>query len=639
MAHQVMLVAMLLGIGAGALSQGARISVDPHTTRSIRGISELNRTKYFGLCDHGRDFDVRCRDDARYEYLVRENGITFGRKLGLITGPDRWGKAVREDAERPGYADLEFLAERLAANGHDDPSGRFRADMGGRLDVAAHGHHGGFPEWMGKWQTPEVLKDEKAREREWVPENLDAAAELAAAIMRHDFNDFDRPVFYEPVNEPHWSYWDEEPFQQWHLKIMNAVHAETPEVRVGGPCFSVPYFYGREYKNFDGLKGFIDGTKCAMDFYSFHVYDYLREDDGDFGGQITSGLPLESVLDLVTNHTVNEYGKEVSLVFSEHGGYGAGELVGSLANEHFPGDGFDWEMRKRTIDDFNRVSSVLANTLVFMDHPHVVAKAVPFILLEAMGWDPEYYAVLYAPRDFTDKTDWVPTQKIMFYRFLRDLKGRRVKGFCSDPDLQMRAFVDGSALQVVVNNLWTEGDAFSIDAPEPARVTLRRIGRRDDFTPYLVEEESASLDDIAIAGREAVLVRAEYDEPLEARQTVDEIPCYGDRIATAAADGEAAVSVSVPDADRLDYAVLRVGVSRPEGSDYRVDIALNGTRVETVVENCAPRIETEKLGYASCKIIDVPVELVEAENTVAVSFPDGKPGSVGAVVIRAGVRE
>ncbi len=105
------------------------------------------------------------------------------------------------------------------------------------------------------------------------------------------------------------------------------------------------------------------------------------------------------------------------------------------------------------------------------------------------------------------------------------------------------------------------------------------------------------------------------------------------------ADGEAAVSVSVPDADRLDYAVLRVGVSRPEGSDYRVDIALNGTRVETVVENCAPRIETEKLGYASCKIIDVPVELVEAENTVAVSFPDGKPGSVGAVVIRAGVRE
>ena len=31
--------------------------------------------------------------------------------------------------------------------------------------------------------------------------------------------------------------------------------------------------------------------------------------------------------------------------------------------------------------------------------------------------------------------------------------------------------------------------------------------------------------------------------------------------------------------------------------------------------------------------------LVKAENTVTVSFPDGKPGAIGAVVIRAGLEK
>ena len=69
------------------------------------------------------------------------------------------------------------------------------------------------------------------------------------------------------------------------------------------------------------------------------------------------------------------------------------------------------EMKKRSIIDFNMVSGVIANTMVFMDHPHVVKKATPFILMDSMGWDPHYYATLYVLGILPIKmTGWKPSR-------------------------------------------------------------------------------------------------------------------------------------------------------------------------------------------------------------------------------------
>ena len=81
----------------------------------------------------------------------------------------------------------------------------------------------------------------------------------------------------------------------------------------------------------------------------------------------------------------------------------------------FPGDGFDWEMKMRSIAEFNKISGIIANTMVFMDHPHIVRKAVPLYSL-SMYWDPKYYSTLYVPYDFTDKQRWVET-KLSFLPF------------------------------------------------------------------------------------------------------------------------------------------------------------------------------------------------------------------------------
>lgn len=611
-----------------ATGQSVRVSIDPLCRRSIRGISELNRTIYFGLCDQGASFDKRCRSAERYHWLVKENGITFGRTMGIVGGLDRWVGAIREDAARPGFADGQFLRQTLEPR-RVEPTDTFRRDTNGRLYIAAHEKPNVFPLFMGVYETKSAARD---KERCSLPKNIAAAAELSALALHHKYNDFDRPAYYEPINEPHWSYWSDEHLAQWHTATMQAVRREAPSVLVGGPCLPVAYFYKKQYAAFNGLKSFIANTRCELDFYSFHIYDFIRERNGDFGGRITSGLPLESVLDLVQNHTVNSFGREIGIVVSEHGGYGAGELVERLAQEKFPGSGFEWEMKKRSIDDFNMVSSAIANTLVFMDHPQTIRKAVPFILLEAMAWNPKYYAVLYVPRDYKDRSDWVPTQKILFYRLLRDLNGRRVAACCPDPDIQTRAFVDDTTLFIVLNNLSNHRKQVALDMQRPSSALIRRFGRNADYTPYFVEEPLELRGELALKSRETMVIRSSHDRPLTPQRAVDEIPCYGDRIATAVT-GETNFTVKVPGAEKLRYATLRIGISRPPEAGHNLAVVFNGRSLTVPLEQCAERLVEDE--YATCKLIDLPLDAVRELNTVRVSFPDGKKGAVGSVVVRA----
>ncbi|MGB1930521.1 MAG: beta-agarase [Mariniblastus sp.] len=613
-----------------------KISIDPFSIRNIQGISELNREAYFGICDPGTEFKKRCLKPSRYQWLIENNGITFGRTLQIVNGLDEYQKAIREDSSRPGFVDREFLLKKIKSK---PSSADFQHDMNNRLDIAAHGFRNAFPEFMGIYQTDAARKDKYSQR---LPKNIEAAAELSALAIKHRFTDFDRPKYYEPINEPHWSYLQSKHLANWHLATMEKVHREVPGVLVGGPCLAVPIWE----KN---LKPFIDNTQCKLDFYSFHIYDFLREKEGNFGGVIQSGLPLESLLDQIQNHTINSYGKEVDVVISEHGGYGGNELVQKLAvDANFQETGFEWEMKKRSIDDFNMVSSAIANTLVFMDHPHTVLKAVPFILLESMNWDPKYYATLYTARNFTDKTDWLPSKKILFYRLFRDLRGNRITASCPDPDIQTRAFVDGKNVFVVLNNLSDANKYVSIKLPRPTEMQVRRFGRNPDFTPYLAEAKrpvggNSSINndningsyDFRFKGRETVLIKTTYPKAIEPRQQIQEIPCYGNRIDLTLDKGrKRAFTVEIPTNGNLEYATLRIGVNRQPDLNKNISVQVNGKQYTVPMESCADRL-TDK-SYKSCKIIPLSIKDLKARNVIYVSFPDQNPGIVSNLVIRAG---
>ncbi|RMF91200.1 MAG: beta-agarase, partial [Planctomycetota bacterium] len=579
--------------GHAETSEHAQVVVhlEPTTTRAIGGVSELDRKVYFAISDSGRGFDRRCRDPERYNHLVNELRISFGRELGVVAPLVRYGNYVQEDASRPGFVDLEHLKQKLAKRGISQPSEVMRRDFPQGLDVAAHGKHGAFPEFMGRHTTPQVDKESDGKHSDNVlPENIDAAAELSAAALKYAYSDFDRPRYYEPMNEPHWSYFLEDHIAKWHLATMEAVHREVPGVQVGGPCLSVAYFYRNQYNSFKGLRRFIDDTQCRLDFYSFHVYDYYRNRDGKFGGRITGGLPLEGMFDLVENYTHNRWQREVPIVVSETGGYGADDLIEQLT-ESFPEKGWEREMKKRSLHNALQIRSSIANTLVFMDHPHVVKKAVPFILLESMSWDPTYYATLYTPYGYEDKSRWVASTLHRFYEFFRDLEGRRVVCRADDPDIQARAFVHENTLFLVMNNLSDVPHRvqFDMDFPvHPRQSVVRRIGQNADFTPYLREE---GIGPITIAGGEAVLIRADYAAAIPELRRVDERAWYGDAVVVPVEDSRAKINIAVDERESLAYAQLRIGLCRPQGAGHDVRVRFNGRVVPLVEEHCAERLD------------------------------------------------
>ncbi len=623
------------------------ITVDPHTTRSIAGESELDRKRYFGICDAGKDFDQRASKIGTYDTLVDDLNISFGRQLGVVAWPAQNPNIVREDPARPGFTDTNRLREQLTRN-HRPQSPRFVDRFGPSLDVAAHGQHGEFPAYMGKFLT-DVLKKESAahtgapKKPEHLPLNIHAAAELSAAILKYDHDDFTRPRFYEPVNEPHWSYLnDPKHIADWHLATMEQVHQDTPGVLVGGPCNSVGYFYSEAYRAFQGVRNFIDATAGRMDFYSFHVYDYHRWQDDAFTGSILSGLPLEGVLDLVPNYTSITYGKPTPIVISEHGGYASGddslkgrELLEKIASERFPGSGFEWEMKARSIHDFIHTNSIIANTLAFIDHPQTVKKAVPFILLEAAKWDPRYYATLYAPKDFDpNATEWKASELGNFYKLFRDIKGRRVQSDCSDPDIQLRTFADGNHLYLIAHNLSEKPETLAIGTPAPATATLRRHGRNSDLTPFLAEGPVSDLTSIPLGPLETIVLVASYDQPIAENRTLEETIHYGNSV-TVPVESSAEISVATPEPSKVASATLRVGYNRPTGSGHDITILLNGTPVTVPTQHSASRYDQEKHGFSTTRIVSVDPSLLKTSNKVTLSFPDGGKGTIGSVVIRA----
>jgi hypothetical protein len=349
------------------------------------------------------------------------------------------------------------------------------------------------------------------------------------------------------------------------------------------------------------------------------------------------------VLDLVQNHAVNAFGTEKDIVLSEHGGYvlgGEGMYDGEaaaaeLAAKYFPGDTFEHEMKKRSVVNALMLQAAVGNTLVFMDHPHVVRKAVPFLIPQSWKWDTKYYAQLFVPYDYTDVTRPVPTHLLSFFRFFRGVDGRRIKALCNDPDLQVRAFVDGNRLFLAINNLNTKPETVALHGMDVLEVEIRRLGRNADFSGRYTEVKESLPEWLTVDGLEAVMIVADFDQPVVATSSVNEVVCYGDKTAVPLAEAE--FRIRVPKEEEIDYAVLRIGLTRGVGLEHNPVVKLNGKALDIPLEDCAVRLEDRE--YATTKLIPVdPAELL-AENTVSVSFPDGSEGAVGTVVFRVAVKE
>jgi len=122
----------------------------------------------------------------------------------------------------------------------------------------------------------------------------------------------------------------------------------------------------------------------------------------------------------------------------------AEQLIGSKKKN------FNYEMKKRSVSDRLMTRSAIANTMTFINNPHVIQKAVPFILLQTTSWNPKYYASLLVPNNYVKGSKWVESAHVNFFKFFSEIEGKRVLSHCEDPDIQYQTFLKDKNLFVIL---------------------------------------------------------------------------------------------------------------------------------------------------------------------------------------------
>ncbi|WP_152286679.1 T9SS type A sorting domain-containing protein [Flavicella marina] len=620
--------------------QKIELHVSPTIDTSIKGHLNFERKKYINLATSSQEITRRVKSD-RIDHYYKDLEMGMGRALGMIYSETRWGNALREDSNRPGYADIEYLKSQ--SNPNDGGLNTLKTLLGANQDLALHDRHSAYPEFMESYTKEDVHGQN-------FPTNNDAASELVANFLKYKYTDFQRPAYFELVNEPHWRFWDDDRFHAFHTETKKKVDAMNVPTQIGGPCYSVSYFYKNDFNNINQIVKFIDKTNFELDFYSFHTYDYMKWDVAkkDFVGSVTSGLPLESVFDALASYTYNKYGKEFSYVASEHGGYlsdtdNRNLALDYLADTYFPGEGFEHEMEKRSISNFIMVNSAISNTMTFMEHPHIVKKAVPFILIESSNWDPYYYSSLLVKENFDKNSpNYAESKLIHFFKLFEDVKGRRIESFSKDSDIQQQAFVNDNQLIILLHNQSdVEGTIhLNIDPIDKNSITsykVKELKRKVDFRPEFTETTFSTLDEVTISPQGSTVVFVNYINTIHKQKEINQHIYYSNETA-AKFTGSKSFTVNIPEYKKAKYGILRIGIDRDINLSKEVVIKLNNKTLEVLIEDSADRMGGDD-DYATTKIIKVPGDMLKENNTVEVLFPDGKEGGVGAVVIRAGLDE
>ncbi|MFC2098569.1 hypothetical protein ACFLSP_02370 [Bacteroidota bacterium] len=627
---------MLFSCGTGPQStkqSGVKLDLDLTTSRSIGGVTELNRQKYFNVCDDGQNFYNHVPSKEVGDYLIDTLKIEFGRMIGAAR---RVARGVKEDPNRPGYVDPLSVKEAAKNLGYSDAI-REKVPV---LDIIEHGSPGGWPRFM-------MEKKEGRPKRTDLPVNLEAAAEFMALAFKESFEDWNRPKYIELVNEyvfPDATDEEMDRFCEMHNELAKAVHKILPGTMVGGPCYWYGNFHENGFEDWDyTMKRYMDIAHTETDFYSFHNYDFSN------GGKrnIATGTRTEAILDLVENYGLNANNEIKLFASSELGATGVDHWwLFSNSQNLIKIEGSDTIQTYVDIPypelAWQHMRALNGQIMSYMNRPDRILKIVPFTLVDVSIWTPKAHWTLYRREDFKMDGELLPTHHLKFYEFWKDLKGERVLLRSSNPDIQVQGFLDGQQVHLCVNNLSELDNHLSLnyELGEGTQIESASI-RRFYFngTDPVLKDSPISEDELGsleIKGDEIIIIALNLNQSPSMKKNINESFHYSDRTVVPITTAEEIFLVKLP-SENIEYAELRVGISRDTSLSVVPVITLNGKKLQVNLEQSYDKqiSNGQKESAWGIRTIPVPVDLLKDENDVSINFDD-EGGVISSVIIMTG---
>lgn len=605
----LVLISFLLSLTA-VVAQ-TTVKVDPLIERFLGNVSTLDRDKYFLLhVSHGNDND----------YLKFYRDYNVARNVGR------------------GYWSQEPFAQAKKLTGSIGvyPAPKNSDDKSVRSVVNA----------VGTAHPKNVIRYNI---------NTEKAAAWVAEYYKNFAKDNERPLYYEPMNEPFVHSNDsifrvQQPNAQkmkrrmaeWYAAIGKKL-SETPELkkmRVVGYASAWPTMehWGGRAKIFghwhNNMKMFMDVAGPHMYGFSVHLYDGLNV-TGESGKR--SGSNSEAILDMIETYSQYKWGRVKPHAITEYGGIAKDEDYGAAYSD------------LKTSQHNAATNGLLFNLLEREDNlaisiPFTTGKAAWFLTSKKNPEHHPYGAALFYPTiiDRTKKKfherfkGWKYTRRVDFYRLWSEVSGKRVFFSTNNPDIQVQAFKNGKKLYVALNNLDRKNQVVNLQVLSGlnglVKVRIKRLKIYPQKNPqYIDTQNSTAPQQLTLEPTETVVLEYEFNQTLATQNTIQRQKYYSSthmqeiKANTPLNFGFSGVKTG------QGIAVLRMSIGRNKNASKRPVVKLNGTTLQ-VPDNWKGGDQRSRDLFFGMIEIPVPMELIKANNQVTIQFSDNH-GSVSSVVL------
>lgn len=617
---RLIVVSFFLHLGIAVAYAEETVTVHLDLERWVGGVSEFDRSKFIVLHSDLSPHDWEGEED-KLDYLLRDLDVYFGRD----NGSNVWYyNQSREDPSRPGYVDPEYMATEGA---------RVRTEIYG--EDLAHYHQyedkvdlmiGALPapHWPGHMTKPCCGKTP------WGPTTAEGSGEYMGRYLQEFFRDPEedstqgrkRPRFVEVMNEPLYelvTVGEHTPLEvfEYHNVVAEEIRKIDSDVLIGGYTTAFPYFDQRGFERWhERYKLFMDTAAENMDFYSLHFYDF--DQHGQPGGGYKGpwnfkGSRIEATLDMVEQYGAMRLGEVKPMLISEYG-----------SRDHRL-EQQDWSRER----DWVFVKSFSPLMMTFMERPHLILKAIPFILVKAEWSDTIYdWRLMRQKKELEGESgeEWVFTDLVKLYELWSDVNGTRVYSESSDSDLLTDVYVDSEKAYLIVSNLEVGPKSISLDLEgadgNPVQAIRVKHLHPVDGVTTLTETVLSEGEGFEMGRESTAIFEYTFANPVSMENRLEERKYYSDVYLQEIEANEFSVfTVKNVVRGKFGYAVVRIGLGRDHGKSLNPLVRFNGIDIR-VPEDFSGDDQSTRANFFGMLEVEVPSYMIEETNRVEIMFPD-----------------
>ncbi|NLR93346.1 carbohydrate-binding protein [Flammeovirga agarivorans] len=471
--------------------------------------------------------------------------------------------------------------------------------------------------------------------------DANAAANWVVEYYKDIVADSDRPMFFEPMNEPFvhakdfysggWNLAEEDRIKRQMAEVFSAIGKKVHEtsalsnMKVIGYSAAWPSLEIQDFSHWnENMKMFMDVAGADMDGFSTHLYDGVN-----VTGQNNkrSGSNSEAILDLIETYSYAKWGTVKPHAITEYGAIASGY-----------GDSYtDIE----SIQTVRGINHMLFNLL---DRENKIDISIPFItdkstwhLTAANNYQP-YGAALFIPTNLGQPTvaGWKYSPKIHFYELWKNVSGQRIQVNTSNPDIQAQGFVNGKNLYIALNNLDDNTQSVALNFIEGLgglqSITKKALRIYDNSAPQMsITNLGSSPSSVDLISGETVVFEYQFTNTIQFDNVVRDKKYYTSKHLQYI-NANTAIDFSFNGITTgTGYASLHLGIGRKHNKSKKPVVKINNTTI-SVPDNWKGYDQANRDDFFGVIEIPVNMSLLQANNTISVTFPDNG-GHISSVIL------